>query len=177
MKRIIAIPGSLREKSFNKSVCKYLCSLSNQEVNVSVFELNNIPLFNADLESNLPTSVQVLVNKLSDAEAIIIATPEYNNMIPGVLKNTLDWLSRSYAKASIRNKPLAIVGASDGGFGTVRAQNQLLLLATLLGFKVDAKLRFPISHADQKFNSEGERADEQVKLGLKTVLDGLIEQI
>ncbi|MFW5702922.1 MAG: NADPH-dependent FMN reductase [Candidatus Dojkabacteria bacterium] len=167
MKKIITIPGSIRKDSYNKAVCRYLESLSNEELEISSFELNYLPFFNEDLEDNLPKEVKDFVSAVEKADAVIFSTPEYNNMVPGVLKNACEWLTRGYSSYAVKDKPVAIVGASTGGFGTVRAQNQLMLLAQIMGFKVEAGLRLPISNVQDKVDEHGQisDADTQAKLG------------
>ncbi len=174
MKKILAIPGSIHTKSYNKMVCRYLQSLSNSEASIEVFEIDAIPFFSEDLESDLPAEVKSLISKINESDAVIFSTPEYNNMVPGVLKNTCEWLSRGYSASAVKDKPVAIMGVSTGGFGTVRAQNQLLLLLSILGFRTSASLRLPISNAQDKFDSTGTITDTETQQKIKDTLTKLI---
>lgn len=162
MKKITIIVGSLREKSFNKSVANLIQTKSSDEVRFINAMLHDIPMFNEDLEADLPASVQKLTDKLRSSDGIIIVTPEYNNMLPGVIKNVLEWLSRPKTHSAIKDKLVGIVGATPGGFGTVRAQNQLLLLAGILGMKTSNKLRLPLSRIHKSLDSEGNINGEDI---------------
>lgn len=184
MKKILAIPGSIRKNSFNKSACRVLADLVAEKVSpvledveLKIFELDNVPMFSQDLEVDLPSEVRDLISQVEWADAVIFSTPEYNNMVPGVLKNTCEWLSRSYALTAVEGKPVAIMGASDGGFGTVRAQNQLLLLASILKFQVDASLRLPISKAQDAFDKQGNLTSTDIRAKIQDLLERLAAKI
>lgn len=168
--KILAIAGSNRKKSLNKMLVRAIKELALEDMDIEIFEIDEIPFFNQDLEANLPVEVLSYISKVKDADAIIIATPEYNNMIPGILKNAIEWLTRDYSSDAVKNKPLAITGASTGGFGAVRAQNQLLLLAQITKFKTHSTLRLPISKAQEIFNDEGNLIDSQTKEKLQKFL-------
>lgn len=160
--KILAIPGSIGEQSINKSVIRAMQKLQPEGMELEIFELDHIPMFNKDLESNLPQEIKDMIMKFEQADAVLISTPEYGNMIPGVLKNMTEWMSRrAYSAHAVKDKPIAITGASDGDAGTARAQNQLLLLALILGFDVDASLRMRIPFGDKMFNEEGELINEE----------------
>ncbi len=146
-------------------------------VELKIFELDDVPIFSQDLETDLPSEVQDLISQVEWADAVIFSTPEYNNMVPGVLKNTCEWLSRSYATPAVIGKPVAIMGASDGGFGTVRAQNQLLLLASILKFQVDASLRLPISRAQDVFDEQGKLTSDDARTKIQDLLERLAAKI
>lgn len=164
--KVLAIPGSNRQKSHNKSLIRAFQEVAPKKLLVEVFEIDNIPMFNQDLETDLPEEVKSYIQKVREADAVVISTPEYNNMIPGILKNAIEWLTRGYSNDAIKNKPLGIMGATEGGFGTVRAQNMLLELATIVKFRTHSSLRLPISHADKIFNEKGELDDEETKVKL-----------
>ncbi len=184
MKKILAIPGSIRKNSFNKSACKVLVDIVAQksspileDVELKIFVLDDVPMFSQDLEADLPSEVQELISQVEWADAVIFSTPEYNNMVPGVLKNTCEWLSRSYAIPAVEGKPVAIMGASDGGFGTVRSQNQLLLLASIIKFQVDASLRLPISRAQDLFDEQGNLTSTDIRAKIQDLLERLAMKI
>jgi NAD(P)H-dependent FMN reductase len=165
--KILAISGSLRRNSYNSYLVRISQELAPIGLEIESFEISEIPFFNQDLESDIPKSVEELRSKLSKSDGLLIATPEYNNMIPGVLKNTLEWISRGN---EAKNKPVAIMGASDGGFGTVRAQNQLLLLTSILGMRNSGSLRLPISNVDDLINEKGELRDPNTREKIKNLL-------
>jgi chromate reductase len=130
--RISAIAGSLRAASYNKGLLRAAVELAPVDVVVEILDLTDLPLFNQDLEqSGLPPAVVRLRTRVGDADALLIATPEYNHTIPGVMGNAIDWLSRRLPTSPLRDKPVAIMGAARGG-GSVRAQ---------------AALRVPLTHA------------------------------
>jgi chromate reductase, NAD(P)H dehydrogenase (quinone) len=129
---IAAFAGSLRATSYNRGLLRAAAELAPVDVAIEILGLTAIPLFNQDLErTGLPETVANLRRRVRDADGLLIATPEYNHTIPGVLGNTIDWLSRRTPTSPLRDKPIAIMGAARGG-GSVRAQ---------------AALRVPLAHA------------------------------
>lgn len=177
MKKILVIPGSLRKGSYNKMVAKTLLTLAPEDVEMQIFELNGLPLLDQDLEADLPQVVQDFIAKVRWADALIISTPEYNNMLSAPVKNACDWLTRDYSKDAVHNKWLAITGASNGGFGTVRAQNELLMMGLMMRMQVSADLRLPISRAQDIFTSEGELTDESMKERLRSLIVNLVSRL
>ncbi len=172
--KILAISGSTRKDSYNTKLLHVIKELAKEDgTEVEIVTLNDIPIFNQDLESNLPKEVVELKHKAGLADAILIATPEYNHMIPGVLKNAIEWLTRDSGNV-LEDKWLAIVGCSDGGFGTVRAQLQLMTLALVVNMRVKGRFRFPISRAQDKFNEKGELSDQETLEKLKTFVHNYI---
>jgi len=170
--KVLAIPGSLREGSYNKKACLAAKELAPDDIEIEVFTLHEIPMFDADLEvKGVPAPVQKLKEEIKKADALLISTPEYNNMIPGVLKNTLEWLSRrdDQGNTVIEGKKVAIMGASTGSFGTVRSQNQLILLCTILKMQVNDSLKLPLAHADQLFQ-DGQLVDDKTRQRLTRFL-------
>ena len=129
---IVAVAGSLRAGSFNRGLLRAAAELSPADVGVEILDLSSLPLYNQDLETTgLPPAAVSLRERVRDADALLIATPEYNHTIPGVMGNTIDWLSRRLPTSPLRDKPIAVMGAARGG-GSVRAQ---------------AALRVPLTHA------------------------------
>lgn len=173
--KILVIPGSLREGSYNKLLAKNALKFAPEGTEFLYRELNDLPMYNQDLESDLPQSVKDLLEDVKSSDAFIISTPEYNNTIPAPVVNLLHWLSRSYSRDLIAGKPLAIMGASDGGFGTVRAQNNLLLMAAIVGFRVNSQHRLPVSKAQNVFNEQGEMVDQNAKTKLETFVEGFVD--
>jgi chromate reductase len=129
---IAAFAGSLRVTSYNRGLLRAAVELAPFDVGMEILDLAAIPLFNQDLErTGLPATAANLRERVKNADGLLIATPEYNHTIPGVLGNTIDWLTRRTPTSPLRDKPVAIMGAARGG-GSVRAQ---------------AALRVPLAHA------------------------------
>lgn len=129
---IVGIAGSLRVASYNKGLLRAAVELSPNDVAFEILDLAGLPQFNQDLErTGLPSSVTDLRHRVERADGMLIATPEYNHTIPGVMGNAIDWLSRRLPTSPLRGKPTAIMGAAGGG-GSVRAQ---------------AAIRVPLAHA------------------------------
>jgi chromate reductase len=163
MKPLLGLSGSLREKSFNSSLLQ--AAKSRFPELITVGSLQDIPLYNADVEAQgVPQSVLHLKQQLIDCSGLLMASPEYNNSIPGVLKNTIDWLSRP--SLEVRNgfdgKCVAVIGASPGGFGTVLAQNAWLPVFRALGARLYTGRRLMISGAGKIFDGEGRLLDEAI---------------
>lgn len=173
--KILAISGSLRKQSYNTIAINALVELSPEGVEIDTYVPNELPFMNQDLEDNLPNSVQDLVDKLKIADAIVICTPEHNNTISAVTKNVIEWMSRGYSQPHVANKVLGIMGASDGGFGTVRAQNKLLELGAILGMRVHGTLRLPISKAQESFDENGKLTDEDLKNKMEDFISKLVK--
>src|SRR5690606_28156401 len=128
--RILGISGSLRRKSFNTALLRVAQSLSTDSIIVEAATLHGIPLYDGDVEERdgIPASVAALKDRIVAFDGVLLVTPEYNNSIPGVFKNAIDWLSRPPADAAriFSGRPIAVIGASSGGFGTILAQNAWL---------------------------------------------------
>src|SRR5215211_5508539 len=123
--RILGISGSLRRESYNSAALRAAVGLAPEGVVVETFELDGIPLFNQDEESNPAAKVVELKRRVREADAILFVTPEYNYSVSGVLKNAIDWASRPYGDSAWSGKPAAIMGASVGMLGSARAQYHL----------------------------------------------------
>lgn len=156
--KVLAFQGSLREKSFNKYLLENLKDISQDIIDLNILDISNIPLYNEDLWNNPPSSVIEFKNSIDKYNSVIISTPEYNYSYSGVLKNSLDWLSRN--PNVLNKKVVGIMGASTGGIGTARAQ--LLLRSTLatLNTYVMPKPEIFISFSESKFSEEGKLLDE-----------------
>ena len=134
MTQLVGMSGSLREQSLNTALLRAAAELAPAGTTLTVLSIAEIPLYNADLDvDGGPPSVRELKDRVQEASGLVIATPEYNYGIPGVLKNAIDWISRPAFKSVLVGKPLAIMGASPGAVGTARAQAQLrnVLFGTL----------------------------------------------
>lgn len=161
--KIIGISGSLRRESYNTAALKTASGLLPENAELEIADISKIPFFNEDVEAQgEPAAVKELKEKISGADAVLIATPEYNYSISGVLKNTIDWLSRGETKP-LAGMPLAIISASKGIFGGVRAQNHLRQICVILDAKPLNKPEVFIMSAHNKFDSEGKLKDDFTK--------------
>lgn len=132
---IVALVGSIRTDSYNKRVAYFMKERYAGKLNIEVLLLNDIPMFNEDLEEDPPTAVKEFKEKIKNSEGILFVTPEYNHSVPGVLKNALDWCSR--VERVMANKPSFIIGASNGNIGTARCQAHLRLVLNSGGVAVN----------------------------------------
>lgn len=146
--RVLGIPGSLRAGSLNAQLLRLVAEELPAGVELELLDgLADIPAYDEDLEGDTPFVVTRLKDEIARADAILIATPEYNGSIPGFLKNALDWVSRPVAASPIRSKPVAVVGASPGQFGGVWAQGELKKVVGVMGARVlDVELAVAKAH-------------------------------
>lgn len=170
---LIGIAGSLRKNSYNRFLLHAIQDLYPEAIEVN--DLHAIPLYNADIEAEgVPEPVLQLKKKLAEAPGLLLASPEYNNSVPGVTKNAIDWLSRP--SLGIRNvfhgKPVAVLGASPGGFGTILGQSAWLQVFRGLGALYFSESRLMVSHADQVFDKSGKLRDDAVKQRLDSFVQG-----
>lgn len=168
-KKVIGIVGSLRTESFNKKLLLATQKLAREtsDLDIEIFTLEAIPLFNQDEESNLPPAVVELKKKIEEADAVLIATPEYNYSVPGVLKNALDWASRPSGKSSFSHKPAAIIGASTSSLGSSRAVYHLRQILVALDMPTLNKPEIMVPSVRDKFADNGDLTDEFTKGKLK----------
>jgi len=171
--RILAVSGSLREGSFNTSLLRAAVEAAPDGIELELWEgIGDLPLYDEDLELNAPESVRRLREEWASADAILFATPEYNGSVPGALKNAVDWASRPRLEAVLRNKPVAVVGASTGQFGALWAQQDLKRILGIAGARV-VGTEIPVSRAHERFDPEGRLLDgeifEQLRLHLTTL--------
>lgn len=161
---VLGIAGSLREGSFNRKLLRAAVMLAPDDMRIEVFDLAPIPLYNADLDTDerRPDAVHRLKTAIAEADALLIATPEYNHSVPGVLQNAIDWASRPGMKSPLADKSAAIMGASPGAAGTARAQQQLklVLLSTLA--LVMPHPGVLVARAGEKF-TDGKLSDEATR--------------
>ena len=181
MTRIIGISGSLRHGSFNAALLRAASELMPQGAELVVETIRGIPLYDGDIEvaDGIPARVQELKKLVASSDGLLLATPEYNNSIPGVFKNAIDWLSRPPAdiKRIFGAKPVALVGASPGGFGTILSQNAWLPVLRTLGTKTWFGGRLLVSRAQSVFDETGKITDDAVKKQLQQFLLGFVEFI
>jgi chromate reductase len=171
--RILAVSGSLREGSFNTSLLRAAIEAAPEGVELELWEgIGELPLYDGDLENDPPESVRRLREDWAEADAILFSTPEYNGSVPGGLKNAIDWASRPRLEAALRNKPVAVVGASTGQFGALWAQQDLKRILGIAGARV-VGTEIPVSRAQERFDQEGRLLDgeifEQLRLHLTTL--------
>jgi chromate reductase len=138
------------------------------------FNLEGIPPFNQDLETKPPEKVKEFKAKIKAADAILIATPEYNYSIPGVLKNAIDWASRPYPDNSFDNKPVALMGASVGMLGTARAQYHLRQCFVFLNVYTINEPEVMIPYAQEKIDADGRLKDEKTRRLIAELIESLI---
>lgn len=171
---VLGISGSLRKSSNNSGLLRAAGELLPEDMTLEIYDIAEIPLYNNDLllAEGLPPAVQQLKARINAADALLIATPEYNSSIPGVLKNAIDWASRPRAESPFAGKPLAIMGAG-GVLGTSRAQNHLRQIAGGLNMLVLNKPEVMIQRAWEKFDQDGNLIDEASRKQVKDLLAAL----
>ena len=173
MTRILGISGSLRRDSHNTNLLRAAAEVAGPELELVLYEgLKQIPPYDEDddLEPR-PASVASLNEAIANADAVLFATPEYNASIPGQLKNAIDWVSRPVATNPLRNKPVAVVGASTGGFGAVWAQAELRKVLAALGARV-LDVELPVPHAHTRFD-ERRLTDDEIRASLAEAVEAL----
>ena len=176
MTKLLGVSGSLRKGSYNTALLNAARALVPEGVSLVAGSIQGIPLYNGDEEeaNGIPPAVRVLKDQLAAADGLIMFTPEYNNGLPGVFKNAIDWLTRpaSDIERLFKGKPVAIVGASPGGFGTILSQSAWLPVLHTLGTKPWFGGRLLVSRAHTVFDAEGELRDEAIKQRLAQFLKG-----
>jgi chromate reductase len=168
--KILGFAGSLRKGSYNRMLMKTAQLLLPPNTSLEIFALDDIPPFNADLETNMPEVVREFKQKIRAADAILIVTPEYNYSVPGVLKNAIDWASRPYPDNSFQGKPVALMSASTGMLGGARAQYHLRQTLVFLDMHPVNKPEVFVTFAAQKFDEEGHLTDEKTRDVVKDML-------
>jgi chromate reductase, NAD(P)H dehydrogenase (quinone) len=175
--RILGISGSLRRDSHNTSLLRAAAEAADPDVEFKLYDdLKDVPPFDEDDEVHpRPESVSHLNEAIANAEAVLFSTPEYNASIPGQLKNAIDWVSRPVATNVLRNKPVAVVGASTGAFGAAWAQAELRKVLAALGARV-LDVELPVPHAHTRFE-EGELTDDEIRTNLAEAVEALAAEI
>jgi chromate reductase len=170
--RIVAIAGSLRKGSYNRSLLFNLGELLPEGLAIEIQPIADVPLFNEDDEAQgTPEAVARLREAVKAADGLLVATPEYNAGVPGVLKNAVDWLSRPAGKNVLGGKPIAIVGATPGALGTARAQAQLRAAFEYNAAPVMPSPQVFVSQARDKFDADGRLTDERTRAFLRKFLE------
>jgi chromate reductase len=172
--KVLGFAGSLRKGSLNRMLLRAAVELAPPNMTIETFDLRDIPLYDGDVEAQGdPPPVVAFKAAIRAADALLIATPEYNYGVPGVLKNAIDWASRPPNKSVLNDKPAAIMGASPGGFGTTRAQLQL---RQAFCFTRTLPLQQPevlLARAADKFDGEGRLTDEKTREFVRALLVAL----
>ena len=172
---VLAISGSLRRDSHNTRLLGATRRLLPAGADLELFSrLAEIPPYSEDEEHVVPPAVAALRAAIAAADAILIATPEYNGSIPGQLKNALDWISRPPAGSPLRGKPVAVIGASTGLFGAVWAQAELRKVLGTIGARV-VDLELPVGQAHEALGEDGLPSDPPAREQLQAVLDALVD--
>jgi chromate reductase, NAD(P)H dehydrogenase (quinone) len=175
--KILGISGSLRGDSYNGKLLRAAEELVPAFVELEVWDgLKAVPPYDEDDDVQpAPPAVDALRRVVADADAVLFATPEYNSSIPGQLKNAIDWLSRPLASSPLRNKPVAVVGASAGAFGAVWSQAELRKVLAATGARVvDAEV--VVGHAPSRFDGDGALIDDELRDQLQEALDVLLAE-
>lgn len=172
--RILGLAGSLRKASFNRGLLRAAAALVPPEATLETFELDGIPVFSEDEERNFPARVDALKQRIRAADALLIATPEYNHSFPGVLKNALDWASRPYGDSAWAGKPAALLGASPGMLGTARAQSHLRQVLVALEVHALERPELLIAGAGKLFDAQGNLTDEPTRARVRKLLAALV---
>jgi NAD(P)H-dependent FMN reductase len=179
MTHIIGLSGSLRRASFNTALLRAAASAAPEGSRIEIASIRDIPLYDGDLEEadGIPPAAQTLKDAIANADGLLIVTPEYNNSVPGVLKNAIDWLSRPAAdiRRVFGGKPVAIMGATTGPGMTALAQVAWLPVFRTLGTIPWFGGRLAIPHAGKVFDSEGQITDEAIRARLDTFIRGFVE--
>src|SRR4051795_674237 len=175
--RILGIAGSLREASHNRKLLRAAGDQLPLAADLAEWEgLAELPAFNEDEENDPPPAVRAFLAEIEEADALLIATPEYNASVPGALKNALDWASRPFPENVLRHKPCAVIGASTGLFGAVWAQAEVRKALKASGAHV-LESELPVGLADGAFTEDGALVDPELTARLRDLLADLVREV
>jgi chromate reductase, NAD(P)H dehydrogenase (quinone) len=179
MTRILGISGSLRRGSYNTALLRAAAGLVDGGVELEVASIHGIPLYDGDVETaeGIPPAVQALKARVLACDGLLLATPEYNNGIPGVFKNAIDWLSRPASEIAqvFGGRPVAVIGASPGGFGTILSQDAWWPVLRTLRTRPWFGGRLMVSRAGSVFDAEGRLVDEKLRGQLQDFMAGFAQ--
>lgn len=175
--KIAIIIGSLRKKSYNKRIAEFIKERYSANHEIELLRLNELPLFNEDIEKDPPTAVKEFKNAIKKSDSVIIVSPEYNHSIPGSMKNALDWCSRE--ERVFVDKPVLVMGASNGNVGTARGQSHLkqVLNAPGLSAMVLPGNHLMVPNVQDIFDEEDHFTDERTIKYLDKVMDNLVKWV
>jgi chromate reductase, NAD(P)H dehydrogenase (quinone) len=175
---VVGFAGSLRRGSYNRALLSAATELAPPALQIAIHELDGIPLYNADIEAaGTPTSVVQLRDAIRHADGLLIATPEYNHGVPGVLKNTIDWLSRPPRDSALNSKVAAVMGASPGMTGTARGQAQLRQAFVFTNTYALLQPEVLVGRAHEKFDADGRLVHQPTRDFLATFLQRFTDLI
>ena len=173
---VVAFAGSLRQESYNRALLRAAQESAPESMSIDTFDLSPIPLYNYDVEQQGdPEPVQEFKDAIRKADALLIATPEYQHGIPGVLKNALDWASRPPKQSPLQGKPAAIMGATPGMTGTARAQTQLRQTLVYNSMYAVMSPEVLVADAKEKFDEELRLIDKETKEFIRQLLENLTD--
>lgn len=178
MVTLIGISGSLRKGSYNTALLRSAAELLPPGARLQIESIRDIGLYDGDVESEqgIPAPVAALKQAIASADGLVLATPEYNNAMPGVLKNAIDWLSRPPADIArvFGGRPVALMGATPGLFGTTLGQNAWLPVLRTLGAELWTGGRMQVPRAQGLFSADGTLTDEKQRERVKTFMEGFV---
>ena len=178
MTTIVGVSGSLRSDSYNAALLRAAVASMPSGARLEIASIKGIPLYDGDVETStgLPAAVTALKERIVAANGLLLVTPEYNNSLPGVFKNAIDWLSRPAADIPrvFGNRPVAVIGASQGGFGTIMSQAAWLPVMRTLGAQLWTGGRLMVSRANNVFDEAGALKDPTVEELLRQFLAGYV---
>jgi chromate reductase len=173
--KILGFVGSLRQGSYNKALMRAAVKLVPDDAIIEVFDLEGIPPFNQDLENQPPQAVCDFKAKIRGADALLIASPEYNYSVPGVLKNAIDWASRPYGDNTFEGKPVAVMSASIGHLGGARAQYHLRQSFVFLDMHPLNRPEVMMPFAADNVDVDGNVTNEQTRQLIRKLLEALVQ--
>ena len=175
---VVGFAGSLRRGSYNRALLRAAAELAPSALQIVIHELDGIPLYNGDVEAaGAPSSVVQLRDAVRKADGLLIASPEYNHGVPGVLKNAIDWLSRPPRESALNGKVAAVMGASPGMTGTARGQSQLRQAFVFTNTYALLQPEVLVARAHEKFDADGRLVDQATRDFLATFLQRFTELI
>jgi chromate reductase, NAD(P)H dehydrogenase (quinone) len=177
--RIIGIAGSLRAGSFNAALLRAAVEECPAQATLEIESIRGIPLYDGDVEAaqGIPPRAAELKDRVASADALLLVTPEYNNSIPGVFKNAIDWMTRpaSDIPRVFRGRPVGLIGASPGAFGTVLSQAAWLAVFRTLGMRPWFGQTLYVGNAAKVFDASSRLVDEAIRARLRKYLEGFVE--
>jgi NAD(P)H-dependent FMN reductase len=175
MTTIVGLSGSLRHASYNGALLRTAATLAPAGCTIEIESIKDIPLYDGDLETErgIPKPVAALKDRLADANGLLLVTPEYNNSIPGVFKNAIDWLSRPAADIGrvFGGKPVGLIGATPGGMGTTFSQTAWLPVLRALGTRPFFGKALYVSGAGKLFDAQGRLTDNEMRERLRVYVE------